>query len=346
MLYLRCAFNENSSTYKNKSNTSTSTICPFTKIIEDIFKKPNKSSQNFLKDNENAKLFLNKIANVTIDDDNNNRPNQEALVNDIIASINRIKNNITTENNENETKLNEAIILSVPKESTKNLTSRKEDNITDEITNAEEVNNLKYGAQIDKLQINSESINSHDETSNNTTEKTTYIEILTIEPNNTHANNTTSHNIVEVLKHLMPLFNSSLTKELYNITVIDRNPNKNHTITASKNVSTIVVTYCDSGNASKSNTTIDLKEIELKIPGNDTDYQYYDDDNPDSEEDSDTNLTFGEKKDILEAAEYGVQKMHELYTVLEPKLYSMGKWYLLVITPKTLDCLVAITEYN
>ncbi|KAI8435562.1 hypothetical protein MSG28_003849 [Choristoneura fumiferana] len=38
------------------------------------------------------------------------------------------------------------------------------------------------------------------------------------------------------------------------------------------------------------------------------------------------NLTKTEKKDIMEAAEYGMQKMHELYAVMEPKLYSMGLW--------------------
>ncbi|GBP71461.1 hypothetical protein EVAR_46266_1 [Eumeta japonica] len=39
-----------------------------------------------------------------------------------------------------------------------------------------------------------------------------------------------------------------------------------------------------------------------------------------------SNLTEEEKKDILEAADYGVQRMYELYSIMEPKLYSMGLW--------------------
>lgn len=248
-------------------------------------------------------------------------------MNDIIASINRIKNNITK--NE-DSKMNEAIILNNSDENLKNNSYRREDGqntkANEEATNdIEDHSNKNKSQNITNKDIHKESVNVE---KTNSTEKTMYVEILTIEPNNTSTNNT-SNNILEVLKHLMPMFNNTLNKELHNITIIERKHNENHSFSASKNISTIVVTFCDKENFTKANVTFDSKETILKVPDNETEYDYYFD-NASALDDSDDdlraeNLTNEEKKDILEAAEYGMQKMHELYTVLEPKLYSMGK---------------------
>lgn len=319
-MHITNANNETLPTTTKSPNESTN--CPFTKIIEDIFKIHNKTSQKgvYLEDRERAKLFLDSIANVTR---GSNRSNQEDLVNNIIASINRIKNNITEHE---DTKLNEAIILNVSNENTKNISYRRDDGSTEAQDKNETINENKshkpslqqtvHNAEIDKT---------------NSTEKTMYVEILTIEPNNTSTNNT-SNNILEVLKHLMPMFNRTLNKELHNITIIERNQNKNHSLSASKNISTIVVTFCDKENFTKANVTFDSKETILKFPDNETESDYYFDntstldDGEDSYDDlTAENMTTGEKEDILEAAEYGMQKMHELYSVVEPKLYSMGK---------------------
>lgn len=299
-----------------------STNCPFTKIIEDIFKIHNKTSQKgvYLEDRERAKLFLDSIANVTR---GSNVTNQEDLVNNIIASINRIKNNITEHE---DSKLNEAIILNVSNESSKNTSYRREDGSTESQNTKETKNENKSHKDIFQV-----SMHNAEKDKTNSTEKTMYVEILTIEPNNTSTNNT-SNNILEVLKHLMPMFNRTLNKELHNITIIEKNQNKNHSFSASKNISTIVVTFCDKENFTKANVTFDSKETILKVPDNETESDYYFDNTSTLDNDDDIyddlsteNLTNGEKEDILEAAEYGMQKMNELYTVLEPKLYSMGK---------------------
>lgn len=165
--------------------------------------------------------------------------------------------------------------------------------------------------------------------------QTTYVEIMTIEPNNANKSNSTSHNIIEILKHLMPMFNSTLTKELHNITVIERDRSKNHSFSEVKNISTIIVTYCDKENLTKASPTSDLgAETDVKLPANSTkndDFleeisaQFFDDDDYEDEDLPETNLTNEEKKDIMEAADYGMRKMHELYSIMEPKLYSMGK---------------------
>lgn len=276
-------------------------------------------------------MFLDSIAKVTKD---SNRSNHEDLVNDIIASINRIKNNIT--DNE-DSKLNEAIILNNSDENSKNISYRREDEQSNEALNNRGTTNDIEGhlnkntfqnvtnKNVDERLVNNEKIDK-----TNSTERTMYVEILTIEPNNTNINNT-SNNIIEVLKHLMPMFNNTLNKELHNITIIERNQNKNHSFSASKNISTIVVTFCDKENFTKANVTFDSQETILKVPDNETEYDYYfdnaslDDVDDNNEDWRAENLTIGEKKDIMEAAEYGMQKMHELYSVLEPKLYSMGK---------------------
>lgn len=330
-----CA-SDKSETPKNKAhNVNTTTKCPFTKIIEDIFKVHNKSANSgfFLKDSQGAKLFLNSIANVTIANESETSKDEE-IVNDIIASINRIKNNITS-SDDDDTSLNEAIILNIPDES-KNVTNRSEDQdlpaedrkqVTKIISGIEEKkdrikpNNTVHNKEETKIKEDVKETNKN---------KTKYVEILTIEPNNTNVSNTTSHNIIEVLKHLMPLLNTTQTKELHNITIIETNYNKNQSISTSKNVSTIVVTYCDKENTTKANISYDPKETIDKFTENAS--EEYDLFMDESDADSDyegsqdeVNLTTGEKKDILEAAEYGMQKMHELYSVLEPKLYHMGE---------------------
>lgn len=330
-MHVTSANNEPLSTTKNPTKDSTN--CPFTKIIEDIFKIHNKTSQKgvYLEDRERAKLFLDSIANVTT---GSNRSNHEDLVNDIIASINRIKNNIT---DDEDTKLNEAIILNVSNDSSK-ISYRRED----EAQNKEgAINDIegKVNKNISHKDISEETVHNDEIDKTNSTERTMYVEILTVEPNNTNTNNT-SNNILEVLKHLMPMFNTTLNKELHNITIIERNYNRNHTFSASKNISTIVVTFCDKENFTKANVTFDSKETILKVPDNETESDYYFDNTSTLDEDDDSyddlraeNLTIGEKEDILEAAEYGMQKMHELYSVLEPKLYSMGKltYFVLII---------------
>ncbi|KAI8435560.1 hypothetical protein MSG28_003849 [Choristoneura fumiferana] len=311
----------NEKTKNNDDTVHTTPRCPFTRIIEDIFKMKNKTEAG-TSSNEKAKLFLNSIADVRTDDKDSNRSVQDALVDDIIASIKRIKNNLYNKTSDDgENKLNEAIILNVPE--TLEKTERRNDEIS--------ISGIKSGIEdkIDTRLNNSLVKNKQTNENRPAITKPTYVEILTIEPNNTSNNLTTSHNIIEVLKHLMPMFNSTLTKELHNLTIIERNHHKNHSFSATKNVSTIVVTYCDHENFTKGNVTFENVDTDIKIQKNNTD----DNDYLESEEEYDyeefrpeVNLTKTEKKDIMEAAEYGMQKMHELYAVMEPKLYSMGLW--------------------
>ncbi|XP_039754369.1 peroxidasin homolog [Pararge aegeria] len=127
----------------------------------------------------------------------------------------------------------------------------------------------------------------------------------------------------------MPMLNASVTKDLHSITIIERNQNKNHSFSETKNISTIIVKYCDKENLTTVNVT-DTKPPDEDVKGISVQEEYddynmdddidYDDSNPDKM----TNITIESRKDVLEAAEYGMRKMHELYGVLEPKLYSMG----------------------
>ncbi|RVE49549.1 hypothetical protein evm_005777 [Chilo suppressalis] len=327
----------------NESNKSTTkhdiATCPFTKIIEDIFKIHNRSSDSsyILRDRERVKHFLSSITNVRTDGNTSNIDNQEELVNKIIDSINKIKDNITQNKNASEDNLNEAIILSVPKQS-----ENKDSKVSTAETQSKKVP-IRSGIEdkIDAIKTQNDYMSNKTGDTNTTTststERVNYVEILTIEPNNTHSSNTASHNIIDVLKHLMPLFNSTLTKELHNITIIERNHHKNHSFTATKNVSTIVVTYCDKENLTKANLS-NIETVTKKYPKKEESGfdDYYADNSEDSDENDDdieyeeskpdANVTGDENKDIMEAAEYGMQKMHELYSVLEPKLYSMGLW--------------------
>ncbi|KAF9817563.1 hypothetical protein SFRURICE_014702 [Spodoptera frugiperda] len=298
---------------ETKANTvATTPNCPFTKMIEDVFKIQNRSSDkdSYKRDKERVKLFLSTLANIT--NDNVSRKDED-LINVIIASINRIKNNIS----DTSDKLNEAIIVTPP----------KGDN-TSEIKKASQI---KSGIEdkIDTFLNNTakkhttKSIEKHDDVS--TTESTKYVEILTKDP---HTKNTTSANILEVLKHLMPLFNSTLTKEVHNITIIERDHKNNHSFSATKNVSTIIVTYCDNDNKTpKENKTVAVnKKGDDKVEIDRVDL-YDDEEDPEADEEGEAhNITKEENREIMEAAEYGMQKMHELYSVLEPKLYSMGLW--------------------
>lgn len=311
MLLLQFANNEQVTEKGENSNGKSSANCPFSRLLEDIFKIHNKTSDKgiFLKDRERAKLFLASIANVT---NYNSDNNQEDLVNEIIASINRIKNNVSGINDE---KLNEAIVLDVPKDKIKTATQIRSG--IEEKIDVTKLNNAS------KSEFKSEKGNTTQSRANST-ETSKYVEILTIEPNNRNISNTSSHNIIEALKLLMPMFNSTLTKELHNITIIERNYNKNHSFSATKNVSTIVVTYCDKNNLSRPNFTFNPEGDHIP------DYDYYEPNDDYSDEgDNATYMSVNEKRDILEAAEYGMQKMHELYSVLEPKLYSMGKLLIL-----------------
>lgn len=288
------------------SLTTTTPKCPFTKIVEDAFQINNKTSsadaQARNQNKERVKLFLNTIANIT---NENSSRKEEDLINIIIAAINRIKNNIISAPNE----FNEAIII-----------DPKVNNNTKEITQ------IKSGVE-EKTEVTrtkKQTTKSIELTEiSTTTETPKYVEILTIP----HIKeNTTSANILEVLKHLMPLFNNTSSKEIHNVTIIERGPNNNFTFPATKNVSTIIVAYCDKD------------KDEAKTAFNETHDERHDEDDPDEdyyvdddildpvEGDAEAlNITLGEKREIMEAAEYGMQKMHELYTVLEPKLYSMGK---------------------
>lgn len=292
---------------KTNNKTALKETCPFSKIIEDIFKVNRSHGNSQINNSERAKLFLHSIANITSKDNN---VSQEKLVDDIIAAINRIKNNITIESN-SESKLNEAIMLDPGSKGTINVKDK-----------VQIVSQIKSGIE-EKTDISNQN-NTKKQTSSaqsTTTERANYVEILTIEPNNTYKNNLSSSNIIEVLKHLMPMFNTTATKELHNITIIEKNINRNHSYSTSKNVSTIIVTYCDQDNSTVSKLTTESDE---KVDSESSDeYDYYGDD--DDEEDDDPEVSEGDKREVLEAAEYGMQKMHELYSVLEPKLYSMGK---------------------
>ncbi|XP_047517441.1 uncharacterized protein LOC125057685 [Pieris napi] len=282
--------------------------CPFTRIIEDIFKKHNKTNSNTsLKDDESAKLFLEVIDNI---DDHSSNKIQEDIINSIIESIKRIKENITRDTQ--VAHLNEAIILNDGKTISKN-------------NHLITVNQIRSGIEekIDgvppKKSNGTNTKNAYNEKhtfSNNTSVGSQYVEILTIEPNNTFAVNTSSNNIIEVLKHIMPLFNSTVNKQLHSITIIEKNENKNHSVTETKNTSTVLVKYCD-----KDNTTHNTETVKNLSDRNDyLEADYYD------LQEHGHNVTTEGIRDILEAAEYGMQKMTELYTVVEPKLYSMGYW--------------------
>ncbi|PZC86185.1 hypothetical protein B5X24_HaOG211346 [Helicoverpa armigera] len=304
-LLLESVSNEESKT----NSTGTTPNCPFSKII-DVFKIHNKTSDKDLykRDEERVKLFLSTIANIT---NENISRKEEDLINIIIASINRIKNNIS----DTSDKLNEAIIVTSPKDSAG-------DKIKNQIKSGIEDKIDIYGNYNASKKHTTKSIENYEDP---TTERPKYVEILTKDP---HTKNTTSANIIEVLKHLMPLFNSTLTKEVHNITIIETDHSKNHSFSATKNVSTIIVTYCDNDNLTKVNKTSVAADKGDKKPDEEID-DYYDDEKDleiDGGEGDLNNITIGEKKEIMEAADYGMQKMHELYTVLEPKLYSMGLW--------------------
>lgn len=301
----------------NKSNKTTNPkeTCPFSKIIEDVFRLNKSHGNTQINNSERAKLFLHSIANITSKKDD---VSQAKLVDDIIAAINRIKNNITLES-KNETKLNEAIILNPENKDDTN--SKVKIKIFTQIKSGiEEKTDINHNKTTQKQASNNET-----KTRSTTTERTNYVEILTIEPNNTHKNNVSSNNIIEVLKHLMPMFNTTAIKELHNITIIEKNINRNHSYSTTKNVSTIIVTYCDKDNSTKPNAT--LESDQNAVSEVDEEYDYYGEnyDSDENDEDNPDNMSEGDKREILEAAEYGMQKMHELYSVLEPKLYSMGK---------------------
>ncbi|XP_075973554.1 uncharacterized protein LOC142974868 [Anticarsia gemmatalis] len=297
LLLVTCVSNEET---KNKPN-STTPHCPLSRIIEDVFrinnrtlsKDPHSKEQN----RERVKLFLNTIANIT---NENVSRKEEDLIDVIIASINRIKNNITGQPD----KLNEAIILNP--------------------NNTKKVNQIKSGIEekVDTARVKKQTTKSVADIEEYT-ERPKFVEVLTIPSTK---QNTTSANIIEVLKHLMPLFNSTLAKEVHNITIIERGRDDNQLLSA-KNVSTIIVTYCDKENLTKENTTLgNVSDEKQDVDDPDEDF-YVDDDELDlTDEGEPRNITVGEKREIMEAAEYGMQKMHELYTVLEPKLYSMGLW--------------------
>ncbi|XP_046959724.1 putative uncharacterized protein DDB_G0282133 [Vanessa cardui] len=317
--------------------------CPFTKIIEDIFNIKNKTSNNVSSwKNNRTNLYLNSSNNFISGNQNISKTIQDELVNDIIASIRRIKANLTISE---DNKMNEAIILNVPKNN---------NDITEAEVGNKKVNQIKSGIEIKADVTNFNSPNSKDGDKyktennkvtnpkptriNNNSNKVNYVEILTIEPNNTSINNTSAHSILDVLKNIMPSLNSSMTKDLHSITIIERNQNKNHSYSETKNISTIIVKYCDKDNLTKGNET--LNDYEIKTPDenvkavspnepfvDDDDVDDLDDDTDYDEayDDNTSNNNSNEStKDVLEAAEYGLQMMHELYGVFEPKLYSMG----------------------
>ncbi|CAH2239423.1 jg16848, partial [Pararge aegeria aegeria] len=307
--------------------------CPFTRIIEDIFNINNKTSQASLKNNQSG-YFLNTTDSLINTDSNISKTIQDELVNDIIASIKRIKANLTQTNS----KLDEAIILNVPdnekNEKPKITTDKKENTIKSGIEDRKDVlktttpkNNINYKID-DANEFNIPNKPDFEQKKNQPKDETNFVEILTVEPNNTNINKS-SHSILEVLKNIMPMLNASVTKDLHSITIIERNQNKNHSFSETKNISTIIVKYCDKENLTTVNVT-DTKPPDEDVKGISVQEEYddynmdddidYDDSNPDKM----TNITIESRKDVLEAAEYGMRKMHELYGVLEPKLYSMG----------------------
>lgn len=320
--------------------------CPYIKTIEEVFKVHNITLQSdvYAEDSERAKQFLNSISNVT-NSSTNNKTVQEDQVNNIIASIKRIKDNITTDvisRNRNE-QLNEALIINLPKQDNQ-VTKKINDKLADINSNMappQELKNNVYeyvsehkSSPASQPALNTTKYSNHNEDVKEQ-EKITYVEIMTIEPNNANKHNSSSHNIIEILKQLMPMFNSTLTKELHNITIIERDRSKNNSFSEVKNISTIVVTYCDHENLTKANVTLENEpETTMQVPRNKTqnDEYFIDDvgtgaslDETMYDDELGVNLTVTEKKDLLEATEYGMQKMHELYSIMEPKLYSMGK---------------------
>ncbi|CAK1546927.1 unnamed protein product [Leptosia nina] len=244
--------------------------------------------------------------------DSSNKQLQDELVNNIIESIKRIKESMTKETLSDDL-LNEAIILNA---------TEKDYHTDQKPSELKTVNHIRSGIEerFDSTTVNK---SNHQNTTNSNNTKQTYtnktstgshfIEILTIEPNNTYVANASNNNIIEVLKHIMPLFNTTVNKQLHSITIIEKNENKNHSITETKNTSTVVVKYCDKENVTKENVKLNDQSDYLE-----SDY--------DLDEQNDSNVTMEGIRDILEAAEYGMQKMNELYTVVEPKLYSMGYW--------------------
>ncbi|XP_038212017.1 uncharacterized protein MAL13P1.304-like [Zerene cesonia] len=290
--------------------------CPFTRFIEDIFKIHNKTSPNSNTNDETTKLFLDVIDN--LENNDSNKQIQEELVNSIIESIKRIKENVSRDID--DLKLNEAIMLN---ETDKNYHF---DNVTKTVSGLKILNQVRSGIEeridmkITEEVNNSESNNVHNET--NKISDSQYVEILTIEPNNTNIANASNNNILEVLKHIMPLFNSSANKQLHSITIIERNENKNHSFSETKNTSTVVVKYCEKDNLTQDT---DLEKVNNETVDDD-DYYLQNDDYDLVTESTNTNVSSEGFKDILEAAEYGIQKSNELYDVLEPKLYSMGLW--------------------
>nr|XP_026488127.1 uncharacterized protein LOC113394887 [Vanessa tameamea] len=320
--------------------------CPFTKIIEDIFNIKNNSSNNvrYWKNNR-TNLYLNSTNNFISANQNISKSIQDELVNDIIASIRRIKANLTISE---DNKLNEAIILNVPKNNNEiteaEVGNKKVNQIKSGIENKADVTNFNSpnSKNNDKHKTESTKVTNTKPTRiNNNSNKVNYVEILTIEPNNTSINNSSAHSILDVLKNIMPSLNSSMTKDLHSITIIERNQNKNHSYSETKNISTIIVKYCDKDNLTRGNETV--TDSEVKIPDENVKAVYSpnepfagdDDEDDDDDLDDDTNYeeaydentsnsTNESTKDVLEAADYGLQMMHELYGVFEPKLYSMG----------------------
>lgn len=312
------------STDKEPKVENTTHNCPFTKIIEDIFKINNQSSINTVDDKavNDTYDFMYKNHNIS-------KTIQDELVNDIIASIKRIKANLTYSENHS---LNEAIILNVPNDETDKSTLKK-------------VNQLKSGIE-DKVDMLLSVPKEKNSNTNNVSKKPTlvsnsdttkYVEVLTIEPNNTSINNSTSHTILEVLKNIMPALNTSINKDVHSITIIEKNQNKNHSYTETKNISKIIVKYCDKDNVTETNgdeikNAENLKSASPSSSLNEDDYEIDDEtDYGESDDEMISSNATEATKDVLEAAEYGLQKMHELYGILEPKLYSMGKCYYIYI---------------
>ncbi|VVC92825.1 unnamed protein product [Leptidea sinapis] len=281
----------------NNTNLTTTHNCPFTRILEDIFKIRNQTTN--LK-TEPAKLFLDVIDNLEA----KGKPLQDEIISNIIESIKRIKENMSSE----DMKLNEALILNPDNKTIENQNNSAINAANQLRSGIEEKNDIQD--QYKSSNKNGTKTNEAKIYLNQTKSGTNYVEILTIEPNNTSPNKS---NILDVLKHIMPILNSTINKELHSITIVESNENKNHSFTETRNTSTVVVKYCD-----KQNLSVKVDNVK-KI---DTD-DYLDSD------DYDTfgvpeNFTYEGRSDVLEAAAYGIQKMNELYTVLEPKLYSMG----------------------
>lgn len=83
-------------------------------------------------------------------------------------------------------------------------------------------------------------------------------------------------------------------------------------------------------NSTLSESTVSESKIGEDLDLNLSDYDLVDvsDENDENDEDVDDEATVSEKIYIMEAVEYGMKKMKELYEVEEPKLYNMGNYYL------------------